>query len=330
MKKFISIIAGLTLTCACFGSAYKVKVETFVGGKLEDKFTFVIKEGKPQEKGYDGKYLAKRYLAKGFGNTALDFADEAKKAKLYREKQAEKTFLQRTEDMLMALRGEVAYNEKTVASSTERNSKLKERIELLEEIEKLGNTQTAKKKYEEYMETYGPSKQDIIDSKKREFLQKIKYRDYEEYDLGSFCRMEILKVLNPRVVRFNISYGYSRVLSMAYHDGLNTDNSITKYPILEIFERLNAKAKITLGKPYCIQFARPKSTDEAKTIQDAIAQTRLFSGAEIAESDEEAEDAPEKKKSPLDVKGSYDKIKEAFATEAGQTVRAVFTVTAVK
>ena len=28
-----------------------------------------------------------------------------------------------------------------------------------------------------------------------------------------------------------ISYAYSRLLSMAYHDGKNTDNAITKYPI---------------------------------------------------------------------------------------------------
>ena len=321
-------------SAVCFGASYKVKVETFVGGKLEDKFAFVIKEDGKQEKGYDGKYLAKRFLAKGFSNTTLDFVEEVKKAKLAKEKQAEKTFLQRADEMLMSLNGEMANNEKTAMNVSDKNAKLKERITLLEEIVRLGNTTTAKKKYEEYMQQYGPSKQDTIDAKKREILRKIKYRDYEEYDLGSFCRMEVLKVINPRVVRFNISYAYSRVLAMAYHDGLNSDNSITKYPILEIFERLNVKAKITLGKPYCIQFARPKSTDEAKTIQDALAQTRLFSGAEIVEgADDEAEDkdVPEKKKkSKFDVKGSYEKIKDAFAAETGQTLRAVFTVTAVK
>ena len=122
---------------------------------------------------------------------------------------------------------------------------------------------------------------------------------------------------------------------MAYHDGKNSDNAITKYPIFEIFERLNTKAKITIGKPYCIQFTRPRSADEAKTVQDAISQTRLFSGADVSMSNgltegENDDKELEKPKGEFDTKGSYEKIKEKYKMETPQTVRAVFTVTQAK
>ena len=68
----------LSASFAAFAqTAYNVKVETYLAGKLDDKFEFVVKEGSPQEKGYDGRYLAKRYLAKGFPNTSLTLKEDA-------------------------------------------------------------------------------------------------------------------------------------------------------------------------------------------------------------------------------------------------------------
>ncbi len=335
MKKYITFFALSIFALSSLGQSYDVTVETYVGGKLEDKFSFVIKEGVVQEKGYDGKYLAKRFLAKGFENMSLVMADEAFLAKEQKEKEASKTFLQKAEEMLFALTNDSLNAEKRVTSANSVLEQNKTKIKALEEVVELGKSgsQSAKAKFEAYMAEFGPTKQDLIDAKKAKRLKKIKYQDFEEYDIGSFCRMKILKAGN-RSVRFNISYAYSRLLTTAYHDGKNTDNAITKYPIFEIFERLNVKAKIVLGKPYCIQFARPSSVQEAKTIQDAIAQTRLFSGADASipsseDSDEESQPVQsDVKKSPLDVKGSYEKIKEHFRAETSSTLRAVFTVTA--
>ncbi len=334
MKKFIICSLLSFFSVSALAQAYNVKVETYVGGKLEDKFSFVIKADEVQEKGFDGKYLAKRYLAKGFENTALAMAEETEKIKLNRAKEAEKTYLQKTEEMLLALKNDLLNAEKRIESSNaviELNNKKAQALEEILELAKNGSV-SAKTKYEAYMQEYGLTKQDRADAKKLARLKRIKYQDFEEYDIGSFCRMEIIKVLNPRAIRFKISYAYSRLLSTAYHDGLNTNNAITKYPIFEIFERLNTKAKIILGKPYCIQFARPNSVEEAKSIQDAIAQTRLFSGVETSlspenDSDEDSSESTSAKKSPLDVKGSYEKIKEAFKAETASTLRAVFTVT---
>ncbi len=335
MKFLITTFVLSVFSLSAFAQSYDVKVETYVGGKLEDKFSFVIKGEDPQEKGFDGKYLAKRYLAKGFENTTLAMAEEAKKIKEQKEIDDAKTYLQKAEEMLLALTNTSLGAEKRVTSANAVIEANKNKVKALEEIIELGKSgsASAKAKFEAYMSEFGPSKQDLIDAKKAARLKKIKYQDFEEYDIGSFCRMRVLKVLNKRTVRFNISYAYSRLLATAYHDGKNTDNAITKYPIFEIFERLNTKAKITLGKPYCIQFARPSSTEEAKTIQDAIAQTRLFSGMDASIATEESNDETEQvaesaKKSPLDVKGSYEKIKDKFSAETASTLRAVFTVTA--
>lgn len=326
---------------AVFAKSYNVKVETYVGGRLEDKFQFVIKSGHYQEKGYDGKYLAKRFLAKGFINASVEREDERAAAKELAEKERAKTLAQKLDERINALRIASLGAEKRAEAATVQMRQDAEKIQLLEEILKLekSGSAKAKAKYEEYKEQYGESKQDIIDAKKLARLRKIKYQDFEEYDLGSYCRMEILQEIDSRTVRFNISYGYSRLMSMEYHDGLNTNNSITKYPVFEIFERLNAKAKIVLGKPYCIQFGRPSSREEAKTIQDSIAQTRLFSGKDIeasssaqtprqgGNSDEPAETVSQ---NPLDQKGSLEKISSKYEMETARTVRAVFTVTLAK
>ena len=338
MKKIIAYIFTISTVVSVYATAYNVKVETYVGGRIEDKFEFVIKENEVQCKGYDGKYQAKRFLAKGYEHMGISSINKEADSEVAQEKKTTETeaLEDKVSKKLFELRNKVVSSEKVIENANMSIQTLREQIEILEGVEKLLKTSpsSASVKYEQYANKYEASDVDPVEAKKLARLKRIKYRDYEEYDVGSYCRMKIVKVINPHTIRFSISYAYSRLLSMAYHDGKNTDNAITKYPIFEIFERLNAKAKITLGKPYCIQFTRPKSSEEAKTIQDAIAQTRLFSGADVSnlstQTEDESEKEIEKPKGEFDTKGSYEKIKEKYKAQTSQTVRAVFTVTALK
>ncbi len=340
MKKILLFsIFCMSATASVFAVSYNVHVDTYVGDKLEDKFEFVIKEGEVQQKGYDGKYLAKRFLAKGFSHVSANSLKEDDSEETVKQPKEEKSIEQIISEKIFQLRNEQVSAEKRSENSQLTIQKCRDEIAELEEIEKLmkGSPMSAKLKFEQYMKKHEPSKEDIADAKRMARMRKIKYQDFEEYDIGSYCRMRIVKVINPQKVRFNISFAYSRLLSMAYHDGKNTDNAITKYPVFEIFERLNTSAKITLGKPYCIQFTRPSSIEEAKTIQDAIAQTRLFSGVndvpslpsanDNSDDDEKDVEAP---KGKYDAKGSYEKIRRKYQFETPKTVRAVFTVTAIK
>ncbi len=342
MKRFlIGSVFALGAVAAFAGTnAYNVLVETYVGGKLEDKFEFVVREDAetPQVKGYDGKYLAKRYLAKGFPHEHPVLSKKPKKDEA--ERAPEKTVSERVELLLFELRKAEIGDENAIQRANASVALIAEKREQLEAIAALDNSKKAEKMLGEYLEKYAPSKQDLADAAKIARFNKIKYRDYEEYNVGSYCRMQVKKVLDARTVQFVISYAYSRLLTTAYHDGMNTDNAITKYPVFEIFERLSAPAKITLGKPYCIQFGRPESAEEAKTIQDAIAKTRLFSGADVAGSSEAAAELPSdnddndaykyEPRTPLDKKGSFERLSQKYALETPKTVRAVFTVTPVK
>ena len=81
MKKYFSAL--LILACASVATAqtYRVSVETYVGNKLEDKFSFTLEQGEKQTKGFDGKLLAKRYRAKGYQHSqilkkALEFDED--------------------------------------------------------------------------------------------------------------------------------------------------------------------------------------------------------------------------------------------------------------
>ncbi len=338
MKKILFSFFCIGAATSVFAAAYNVRVDTYVGDRLEDKFEFVIKEGEIQQKGYDGKYLAKRFLAKGFDHLNIKSINKTDAPVQNEKKETEKTVAEQISEKIFKLRTAQVTAEKRAENAQMEAQKNRDEIAELEEIEKLmkGSPMSAKMKYDKYVEKRAPTKDDIDDAKRMARLRKIKYQDFEEYDIGSYCRMKIEKIINPNKIQFRISYAYSRLLSMAYHDGKNTDNAITKYPIFEIFERLGTKAKITLGKPYCIQFTRPSSLEEAKTIQDAISQTRLFSGSDVSaltteNVDEDAEDKePEKKKGMYDTKGSYEKIKQKYQLEASKTVRAVFTVTEIK
>lgn len=339
MKRFLigSVFALGAVAAFAGANAYNVLVETYVGGKLEDKFEFVVREDAetPQEKGYDGKYLAKRYLAKGFLHEHPSLSKKPKKD----EAAPEKTVSERVEVLLFELRKTEISDENALQRVNASVATTAEKRAQLEAIAALGNSKKAEKMLAEYLEKYAPSKQDLEDAAKIARFNKIKYRDYEEYNIGSYCRMYVKKVVDARTVQFVISYAYSRLLTTAYHDGMNTDNAITKYPVFEIFERLSTPAKITLGKPYCIQFGRPESAAEAKTIQDAIAKTRLFSGADVAGSSEASAESSSddadggykyEPRTPLDKKGSFEKLSQKYALETPKTVRAVFTVTPVK
>ncbi len=324
----------LSASFAAFAqTAYNVKVETYLAGKLDDKFEFVVKEGSPQEKGYDGRYLAKRYLAKGFPNTSLTLKEEAQAEKEAAEAEEKKSFEDRLSGLLMGARAALSSAEVAVGKANDRIDNEREKVKMLEEIEALlaRSEPQAKAKFKEFEQKYSLTAQDRSDAKKLARLRKLKYQDFEEFDVGSYCKMSVVKVLNKRQVRFNISYAYSKLMSMQYHDGKNSDNSITKYPIFEIYERLNTPAKITLGKPYCIQFTRPKSILEAKTVQEAMSKSSLFSGAAAVATDSSAEAQEiEKPRGELDAKGSYEKIKAKYQIRTGETLRAVFTVTAVE
>lgn len=324
----------LSASFAAFAqAAYNVKVETYLAGKLDDKFEFVVKEGSPQEKGYDGRYLAKRYLAKGFPNTSLTLKEEAQAEKEAAEAEEKKSFEDRLSGLLMGARAALSSAEVAVGKANDRIDNEREKVKMLEEIEALlaRSEAQAKAKFKEFEQKYSLTAQDRSDAKKLARLRKLKYQDFEEFDVGSYCKMSVVKVLNKRQVRFNISYAYSKLMSMQYHDGKNSDNSITKYPIFEIYERLNTPAKITLGKPYCIQFTRPKSILEAKTVQEAMSKSSLFSGAAAVATDSSAgAQEIEKPRGELDAKGSYEKIKAKYQIRTGETLRAVFTVTAVE
>ena len=330
MRKILACCL-LSASFAAFAqTAYNVKVETYLAGKLDDKFEFVVKDGSPQEKGYDGRYLAKRYLAKGFPNTSLTLKGEAKAEKEALEAEEKKSFEDRLSGLLMGARAALSSAEVALGKANDRIDNEREKVKMLEEIGALlaRSEAQAKVKFKEFEQKYSLTAQDRSDAKKLARLRKLKYQDFEEFDVGSYCKMSVVKVLNKRQVRFNISYAYSKLMSMQYHDGKNSDNSITKYPIFEIYERLNTPAKITLGKPYCIQFTRPKSILEAKTVQEAMSKSSLFSGAAAPAIDASSEEKKiEKPSGELDAKGPYEKIKAQYQIRTGETLRAVFTVT---
>ena len=61
--KLAAYATALMFAVTLSAQKYSITVETHIAGRPEDKFTFVLSEGESQYKGFDGKVLAKRYMA---------------------------------------------------------------------------------------------------------------------------------------------------------------------------------------------------------------------------------------------------------------------------
>lgn len=331
MKK--SIVWLFIFSTVFFANAqtYNVSVETQVGGKIEDRFNFTMQVGQPQYKGFDSKILAKRYRTNGYAHRFIevDPADlmesEKKNAKATDEKAEDKKPIEVAREKLSALRKELSMGERRVDQIKMRAETLSAQIDALDEVVSKGERNPAAfaAAYAAYMKKYEPNAEEDAEYERLMKRRPKGSSDVEEVELGSYCRMTIEKG-NDKAVSVRFNYAYSRILSSFYSEGNNNDNTITKFPIFERYEKFGVKNLIlNLGKTYCFQFAR-MSPDKAKTLQEALASTSIFSGGD-ASLPSEAED-PEAKKSPLDAQGPYSEIRRKFSGDAGRTVRVLVTV----
>ena len=320
---FISV---LILSAGFFANAqtYNVSVETQVGGRIEDRFNFTMQVGQPQYKGFDSKILAKRYRTNGFAHKFLkvDPADLMESEK--KNGVAEEEPIEIAQEKLAALRKELSMGERRTEQIKMRAETLREQIAALDEVVSKGERNPAAfaSAYAAYMKKYEPNAEEDANYERLMKLRPKGTSDVEEVELGSYCRMTIEKG-NEKAVSMRLNYAYSRILSSFYSEGNNNDNTITKFPIFERYEKLGVKDLVlNVGKTYCFQFGR-MSPDEAKTFQEALAATSLFSGSGDASLPEKEPEAP---KSPLDAQGSYSEIKRKFSSDTGRTVRVLITV----
>ena len=311
-------------------ATYNITVETFVAGRLEDKFSFNLSEEKFQEKGFDTKILAKRYRAAGWIHPDIIQRDAEEKEKIAQTEQAsapKKTPLEIAKEKLEELETEYSKADRRIERSRDKLAILDERIKMLKDAVEKGarNTGAFQSAYKSYLDRYEP-KEEIDENYERLLRNRPKNTgDVEEVLLGSYCRMKLVKE-NEKSIRVDLDYAYSRVLSFFYSDGNNNDNSITKHPIFERFERLGLQnVKLIFSKPYCIQIGRP-SPEEARTLQDALAATTIFSNmGGIPEGQRPAPIKPTYAASELDAQGSYAEIKQKYALDSGKTLRVVIT-----
>lgn len=322
MKKYFSAL--LILACASVAAAqtYRVSVETYVGNKLEDKFSFTLEQGEKQMKGFDGKLLAKRYRAKGYQHSqilkkALEF-DEDKR----QESQSALKPAERVRSLLEAARKDFDMAEKRLTSCQTSKEVAEGKLRELEELDALASrgSTSFKNAYEQYVKKNELTEEDI---KFKKLVRRLPEDtgDVEKIDFGSFCRMKITKAADKKVT-LAMDYCYSRIMTFFYADGNNNGNTVTKQPVVERFEKLGIKnLTLTVGAPYCIQFTRPSPDEAASSLAEAMAKTSVFGG----KSPEEV--APLKaEKKPLDDQGLLSDIKRKYASQVGKVARAVITV----
>lgn len=322
--KFFSILLALSASCCAFAQSYLVTVETIVGNRSEDKFSFSLEKDVKQTKGFDGKLLAKRYRAKGFPHNGLAAKATLKKEE---EKLAELAALKPAEVVkkyLNQAQSELESAQKRESATIGRREALEEKVKALENLDELASRGGAafETEYNAFLKKYELTPEDI---KYKKLLQKRpRYTgDIEEIDYGSYCSMKIVKATEKKVY-VDMNYAYSRINGSFYSDGNNNSNSITKHPIVERFEKLGVKdLKISIGKPYCFQFGR-LSPEKARSLSEALSKSGIFGGGEGEETAQDS--AKPQETSELDAQGSYAEIKRNFASDGGRVVRVVITV----
>lgn len=329
--KLAACATALMFAVTLSAQKYSITVETHIAGRPEDKFTFVLSEGESQYKGFDGKVLAKRYMAKGYPAPSVDMEEYSNSSEKTAKKAAEVKKIAPIDEArgkLIGLKGEITRLENQITGAQGRIGKLSTQIEDLENaIEKGEKTASLfAGEYKNYLDKYEPNAEQEAKDKRVEamFRNSPKLRgDVEEFDLGSFCAMKLLKVKGKKLL-LNMDYIYSNPVSYFYADGNNNGNTIMKQRQFERFERKIRDLVLTVNRPYCIQFERPELTSD-KTLSDAMAQTTLFSksgttSGSAAQSSESA--APSK----YDAQGLYSDIRKQFPTGLAKTARIIITV----
>lgn len=321
MKRFFTLFL-LTSSIALFGQTYRVTVETYVSNKLEDKFSFSLKQGDVQTKGFDGKLYAKRYRAHGYPHRGLQEKMAIEKEEKLAKKNATLKPEERVKSMLESAKKALASAETRYSVAEGAKQSIEEKVKELEDLDALASkgSSTFTTEYNVYLKRNGLTEEDA----KVEKLFRKRPRntgDVDEIDLGSFCKMKLLKTADKKVM-VSMDYSYSRIMTYFYSDGNNNDNTITKHPIVERFEKLDVNNLVlTVGKPYCYQFTR-LTPEKARSLADALAQSGIFGGGDGQASESSAKEEA----SPLDTEGDYKEIKRKFFSDSGKVVRVVITL----
>lgn len=343
-----SIFAAATLFAATSASAqqYEITVETLVGGKPADKFAFVVEEGDTQFKGFDGKLVAKKYRAKGYLPKSVNAnalkektAKKSDTQKSAAKAKAEKTAVEKSvpksrpideaRAKLSNLRSELRRLENSVSDSQARMDKISLQLETLERVVDKGdkNLATFPAEYKSYLAKYEPVDEQLEKDKKIDALirsRKDNSGDTEEFDVGSFCVLTLKQVKGKKLL-LDVDYIYSHKVSDFYADGNSNGNTILKQTVMERLTRNPRNLVVSLNRPYCIQFARPKN-DGSKSLSEAISQTSIIAEATANLEKAEAEAVGEQaEKSEFDAQGSYAEIRKKFPSGLAKTARIVIT-----
>jgi len=330
MKNRIFATLVFFAAIAAQAASYDMLVETFVGGKLEDKFSFRLEDGVVQEKGFDTRIYAKRYRAEGWRPAAIERKEAEAAEAAEAEKSAAKKPLELAREKLSALENQISSNERHTEILASKSKELSEKRDALAAvIEKASRSSSAfEAAYAKYLEQYEPK--DEEDIKYQKLMKRVPKNtgDVDIVDLGSFCRVKVVKS-TEKSIRVNLDFAYVRILSAFYSDGNNNGNSITKFPVFERFEKFGAEnVKFSFGVPYCMQFGRP-SPEEARSLQDVISSSSIFAGTSAGKAQLQLQ-LPTYQASSLDAQGTYSEIKDNFPQDAGRTIRVVVTVKKVQ
>ena len=320
--------------CAFSAQRYNISFETYVGGKLEDKFFFEMSNGETQKKGFEAKMLSKRYRMTGFEHPTLRMkAKEEELDKLLevggRVKLDNKQSFEQANEKLSALERTLRINERKIESMQAALSPLKDHIKELEDLVALYNRNRATfaEKYALYLDKYDPPLTEAdIKTRKAALYSRLR-SDCDEFNVGSYCDLTILKATSSAIL-VDLNYAYSRPFSWFYSNENSNTNNISKFPIFETFEKLDVKnLTLFIGKPYCIQFSRPALDGMSKSMSKATEGTMLeglASGSDMVNLN-----IPSNADSSLNVEGPYSDILAKFKFDGGKTVRVVIKVTKI-
>ncbi len=322
MKKFL-LLFSLSIATVAFGQSYRVTVETMVGNKTEDEFSFTLAAGETQFKGFDGKLLAKRYRANGFPHRIMQEEEARKKFEDNLDKEAALKPADRIANWLAKAQKDLTNFDTKMSMFDGKREKLIEKIKELEELESMASkgTMSFKVAYDEYLKKNGLTTEDI---KIKKMLNKRPRDtgDVEEIDFGSFCRITLTKTSDKKVM-LDMDYSYSRINSYFYADGNNNSNTITKFPIVERIDKIGVKdLVVSVGKPYCYQFTR-LPPEKARSLSEAVADSGIF-GSGDASKPLQVEKDPEA--TALDAEGSFLTIKKKYASDVRKVIRMVITI----
>ncbi len=348
MGKFFISSLVFALALSLNAQTYKVVIKSVSNKFSFPETEFIVDLNDSQMKGFESRIDAAGFSGSGFKPAKV--IEQEAKIKYEKELAEElaRTPEEKVSEALEKLENKVKRLESFLDGTPEKNGNGKKGAASAVSIPRSNKTGEAFRKKEEAMRAlaeYTEFKEKVEKARRnknlmKELIEKIDTEstnrlDYAKnresvhkagYPYGTYSYVKILSASDNKV-QIDFEYAASYFIGWIHVDGNNNGNSINSVLDMEYVSQEIKNLQLDLGKPYCVQMARPVKKEGS--LAEAQNATSIFADKIDKSKTPKAVTEVKVEENPLNADGLYSNILKDFRGKESEVVRAIITITKV-